>query len=70
MEGTSIEQVDFQVQLQQRTTYRRALPTDLPVEIVPKPHVGVLPLLFVHLNGWVAVMDDNGLTDIAQENRV
>ena len=33
------------MQLQHRSTCRRACPPELPVEVVPKPPVGVLPLL-------------------------
>ena len=70
LKGPSVAQVEFRVQLQHKSTYQQMLPTYLPVELVPKPPVGVLSFLFLLPDGWVAVLDDNGLPAISQATHV
>ena len=59
MEGSSVNQVECRVQFQHQLTWQQALPPDLPVETVPKPSVGVLPLLFPLPDAWADILDDN-----------
>ena len=68
-EGLSAKQVDCRVQLQHQLTYLQALPPDLPVELILKPPIGVLALLFLLPNGWAAVLDDNRPPNIAPASR-
>ena len=66
MEGPSVEKVEFRVQLQHQSTWWRACPPALPVYSVPKPPVGVSPLLPPLPDGWSAFLDDGDPLAISQ----
>ena len=70
MKVLSMRQVEYQVQLQQQSTCQHALPSDLPLELVPKCPVGFLPLLSPLPNCLAAVLDDDGHMAIAQISKV
>ena len=69
-DGLSVEQVDFQVQLQHRSSWQRSCPDKLTVGCILESPVGVLPFLFPPPNGLAAVLDDNILPSKAQAFRV
>ena len=66
LDRPSVKQVEYQVQLQQRSTWRGACPAYLPVKLVLENPVGVLPFFLLPPNGWTAVLDDDALPAIYQ----